>query len=555
MPSPKSYQAVAASKTVEGFTAKALVGTHSTIVGWSCDKSDVSKDLLGFALRRTDFDAKSGTELQSKWLESKKRFRGIKEDVKLVGSDESPFQRFRWNDYTLKPEVHHRYEIFPMRGKPGDLKKGKPMVVDVVPSAPKVDDIGVYFNRGVTSAHAYLERFKGQKPEDVANNEAYDWLSRGLKESLLDFIAATKAGQALHMCIYEFFDAEIAEALQAVKAKVDVKIVVHAKSGDEATDKSADNVRAHKLVSNSVSRTKTGNISHNKFIVRLVGGRAKSVWTGSANFSENAFYFQTNNALVLDIPEIASAYEDYFQVLHDDPALGRKKAGQIFAQDRVEAINAAFKSQKQFRRILFSPVRNVDLLDLTADIITNAKSCVFISAPFALESTLVPSLLENNKDILEYGLVNATAKKKIEGLAAKHMRMIVPSRLETFMGKKWDAKAFGGHKIHSKLVIADPWSKNPRVLVGSSNHSDESCNKNDENNLLVEGDPRMAAIMATEFMRMFDHYNSRSFINNRAAGTKDLDFYNKEDSSWSATAFSKTAESHKFRDRIVFSGG
>ena len=60
--------------------------------------------------------------------------------------------------------------------------------------------------------------------------------------------------------------------------------------------------------------------------------------------------------------------------------------------------------------------------------------------------------------------------------------------------------------------------------------------------------------MATEFLRMFDHYKSRAFINQiRAEGLADGDYLAADD-RWMDTAFRATARSHKFRDRLVFVG-
>ena len=68
---------------------------------------------------------------------------------------------------------------------------------------------------------------------------AFDWLQRGLKTSLLDFIAGAKKGESLHVCIYEFFDKEIGQALKAAKNRgVEIDIVYHAKPKDHATEKS-----------------------------------------------------------------------------------------------------------------------------------------------------------------------------------------------------------------------------------------------------------------------------------------------------------------------------
>ena len=555
MPAPKTYQPVVPKRKAGAFEATALVGTHSAILGWTMDEKADRKDLLGFGIRRTDYDRKTGKLIKSDWLPGLKRFEGIKEDVKIVGSNEAPFQRFRWNDYTLRPDKSYTYEIVPVTGKPAKLEHGKPLMVDVFPSPPMADRIGVYFNRGVTSAMAYLDRFEGKSPEDVKDGEAYTWLSRGLKESLLAFIADCEKGESLHICIYEFFDEDVAQALADRRNELDIGVVYHSKAGTKAATESKHNIDKHKIAKLCVARKNTAAISHNKFAVRLKDGKARSVWTGSSNFSTNAFYFQTNNAMHLDIPAIAQVYEEYFQVLHADPKPGKAGAAAQFTQDAVAAITARFKPRPPFSKAIFSPVRSLDLLDVAGDLIKNAQSCVFVSAPFGMESMLVDVLKKNDPRVLEYGLVNTTAKKKIDGLVSKHMRFLVPEVLTTYMGRKWDAKAFGQHKIHSKLIIADPWSKHPRVLVGSSNHSDESCKNNDENNLLIEGDSRIAAIMATEFMRMFDHYNSRNFINHMTGKVLDSQKYLILDGSWSRTAFSPRSDSHKYRDRQVFSGG
>ena len=143
------------------------------------------------------------------------------------------------------------------------------------------------------------------------------------------------------------------------------------------------------------------------------------------------------------------------------------------------------------------------------------------------------------------------------------------------MGHNWDAKAFGAHKIHAKTIVIDPWSNNPKVLIGSANFSEASCNDNDENVMLITGNKRLSSVIATEFMRMYDHYKSRFYIDrfndeNKAIKKKNkqrkaqgldslplkkMDTHLKSDESWSRTSFDPGTSSHKYRDRIVFSGG
>jgi len=194
------------------------------------------------------------------------------------------------------------------------------------------------------------------------------------------------------------------------------------------------------------------------------------------------------------------------------------------------------------------------VVDAAIELLKKAKSAVFVSAPFALDKRIIAALGQNDLDVIEYGLVNTTAKKKIAGLNRYYSLFFTPSRLESYMGRAWDARAFGKHKIHAKTMVIDPWSRTPTVLFGSANFSEPSCRENDENSFLVRGNQRLAAILTTEFMRMFDHYKSRSFINQISTHTAGSESYLKEDGSWSDIYFRRHEKSYKFRDRTVFAG-
>jgi len=180
----------------------ALVGTHSVIIGWDVKKKDLPKQLMGFAVRRTDFDPETGETLRLDWLNGQKRFKGSAGDSgDNIRSDQAPFQRFRWNDYTVTADRSYRYDVFPMIGKPGSLERGDALTFDLRPSEPVAEGVGVYANRGVTAAMAYLKRFKGKHPADVEDGRAFRWLERGMRRSLFKFIEAARPGEHLHVCI------------------------------------------------------------------------------------------------------------------------------------------------------------------------------------------------------------------------------------------------------------------------------------------------------------------------------------------------------------------
>lgn len=565
-----SYQPVV--RAVSGpYHGAALVGSHSAVIGWTFEDLALRDGLLGFAIRRTDLDPETGEVLRLDWLGGYKRFAETDNGrVDNVRSLEAPFQRFRWNDYTLNSARAYLYEIFPMRGTPEALTREEaPLRFELRPSQDDPGDLGVFVNRGVTAAMAYLERFRNQPPSEVGP-AAYAWLSRGLKESLLGFIAAANPGDALHVAIYEFFDHEVAQAFKdAVARQVNVHIVHDAAPGKHSTEQNEEVIHHFGLETFRTKRTMV-NISHNKIVIRLVDGAPREVWTGSANFSENAFNFQTNTALIVRDPAVARHFEDYFQALTRNLSKAESKKANRMIVDHANALADRF-AEKTF----FSPVKEKEILEASVDLIRSAQSAVLISTPFGVDKTMIQAFQANSDNIIEYGLVNTTAKKKIEQLQRKNTRFFPPNRLNTYLGRNWDAKAFGAHKIHAKTIVIDPFSDNPKVLIGSANFSGPSCNDNDENAMLITGNKRLASIVATEFMRMYDHYKSRYYIDlindqnkviakenkqREAQGlapkplkTEDIHLISNE--GWSRTAFNPQSPSHKFRDRIVFSGG
>ncbi|HHL31839.1 MAG TPA: NgoFVII family restriction endonuclease, partial [Oceanospirillales bacterium] len=330
-----------------------------------------------------------------------------------------------------------------------------------------------------------------------------------------------------------------------------------------------DHVVAEFALQAHVIRRDKVNISHNKLVVLLRKGQPFMAWTGSANFSENAFNYQSNSGLVITDVSAVENFEAYFQALLDNPAKAESKKRNQAIMDKINQLPARM-AEKTF----FSPIKSTDILETSVRLIKSAKSMVLISSPFGLDKKILTALSENDRKIIEYGLVNTSAQKRVASLHHHNSRFFPPKRLKTYRNERWDAKAFGAHKIHMKTIVIDPYGGSPKVLIGSANFSKASCVHNDENAMLIVGDERLAAVISTEFMRMYDHYKSRYYIDRNAKKNaeirkqnkvlkaqgkplkkqKSIDMFLKEDSSWNKTSFDKNSFSHKFRDRIVFSG-
>jgi phosphatidylserine/phosphatidylglycerophosphate/cardiolipin synthase-like enzyme len=65
--------------------------------------------------------------------------------------------------------------------------------------------------------------------------------------------------------------------------------------------------------------------------------------------------------------------------------------------------------------------------------------------------------------------------------------------------------------LHTKYMLIDPLGANPLVVSGSANFSEASTTNNDENMLIIRGNPRVADIYLGEFMRLYRRFAFRDW--------------------------------------------
>ena len=71
--------------------------------------------------------------------------------------------------------------------------------------------------------------------------------------------------------------------------------------------------------------------------------------------------------------------------------------------------------------------------------------------------------------------------------------------------------------VHTKYMLIDPLGDAPTVIVGSANFSAASTTDNDENMLVIQGNPQVADVYLGEFMRLFSHYAFRESLQFKGA--------------------------------------
>lgn len=106
--------------TAGDYSAAALVGADSVVLGWDICQSADRTDLLGFGIRRVDASCNTGQVADSRWLNG---FRQLKcfplaTPAEKTSSRSGPIQRFWWCDNTAESGTTYEYAIVPVRGTP-----------------------------------------------------------------------------------------------------------------------------------------------------------------------------------------------------------------------------------------------------------------------------------------------------------------------------------------------------------------------------------------------------------------------------------------------------
>ena len=569
-----------ATAATHDLSVRAIAGTYSVLLGMNSAPAAI-KGLLGFAIRRTDH-----TENEDYYLRGLLTFpetaHGLAASPLITHPvNDAPVQDFKWGDYTAKPDHSYTYTIYPVYGTPKALRQGDPVAVSIDTESVQGQEHGIFFNRGAVTSQAFERKF-GQvtkadleNPKSTAGQAALAWLSRGLEEAILAFIARAKGkGWGLHGSLYEFTHMPILNALAAARARgVDLQLVIDDMG---AAKENAPCIKQAKLQSVVTNRKAPGiSISHNKFLVLLQNGKPVSVWSGSTNITLGGIYGQSNVGHSIENPALAAQYLSYWNQIHGNPP--RK----TFApwNDTNDPLSNA-QADAPGTQVVFSPRSNLDALNYYAQLMDQATGAVFLTAAFGLSNQFT-QVLTRAKPYLRYILMDssgqASNRKNTKAVLSKSFdRVAIGDFIHPGALADWYAEhssAINDHVkyIHTKYMLINPLSDSPTVLSGSANFSEASTTKNDENMLIIRGSTRVADIYLTEFMRLFTQYYFRDRLDaaeNASDGTTQTvgknqkpkptappvprSLYLAPDDSWTARYYKPGTVSYK--ERMLYSG-
>jgi phosphatidylserine/phosphatidylglycerophosphate/cardiolipin synthase-like enzyme len=415
------------------------------------------------------------------------------------------------------------------------------------------------------ASQEYARRFQNRPPDEFTDGSAYRWLSRGLEEALLEFIARANSKQyALRAAVYEFQLPRVLEAFKtAAKNKANVRIIFDAVSG--ATGPKKKNTAAIKkagLTERCVPRT-SGKLMHNKFIVLLKKDKPVSVWTGSTNVTVNGVFGHLNVGHEIADAGVAQRYFDYWTFLSKDPTTAELKDWAEENDPLPEEDSAASKGT----RVIFSPHRGLQALRWYAQLARRNALPIFITLAFGMNK-LLQAVYKQTDGILRVALL----EKPGNGAGLKQGRIDIRNirnlpNVLVAMGNYVTANNFDRwlreidrvtaevnvRWVHTKFLMIDPLGADPVVITGSANFSDPSTDTNDENMLVIRGDRRVADIYFTEFLRIYTHHAFRESLTfKQKPGTVWKPNYLDESPKWQKPYF--TVGNEHYLRRLYYMG-
>jgi phosphatidylserine/phosphatidylglycerophosphate/cardiolipin synthase-like enzyme len=364
------------------------------------------------------------------------------------------------------------------------------------------------------------------------------------------------------LALYELDDRELVDLLLKNAPRIHL-ILANSGEEDGAWDKRNARAReelvaAHVKIQHRMFNNDT-DIGHNKFVVQVVGGKAKAVLTGSTNWTSTGIAGQTNNALLIENEKAAEIFLEYWKRLEADKLEAPypfSKAMKDNQQSKAfRKSNETFESRKladgTTLGFWFSPnmqSRNKgakvppDLSDvyrrmrLAKDVIL---FLAFYPGQKGRDCILGEAIDIGRKDgeLIVTGAVSSAqampnyepGKKNdpsdpdddVEGRSPHtffegNVSIVRAARIDDremlgdFGAEQLTAKGAIGAIIHDKLLVIDPLSDNCTVVLGSHNLGFKASYSNDENLVIIQGHKALAEAYAVHILDVRDHYRFRA---------------------------------------------
>ena len=530
---------------------KVKVTTNNDIayIWWSVPKKIVG--CLGFSIHR-EIEGEAPSPLPA-WVGFEKVNSPAGAPKKPKDTDVWPIQSFQWKDVFAPRIDRFRYHIYVVRGTPKKPVRDQVALI-TTPFAALDEHLGqvrVVFNRGLLSTQAMnrgtnapaKNAEKLRKSIGRKNGKVRKRLTQELLPTVQALLKRAQVeGGTCYAALYELTDKELiadvegTAAAEVVLSNANSTKTVNGKEKlvyDGTNDAVRTKLRQDPDLHLTDRLLKGASIGHNKFIVYEHPQQGlQSVLTGSTNWTATGLCGQTNNAVIIDDPMVASRYYEYWRRLRNEQTTLQDQPLRTWA--RENPLDLPLGPQAGSLRVWFSPntkkkTKDPDLVPVDMaevfDLIDNAKWGVL----FLLFNPGTPSIVERvrkiekkrsqeGKPLYVRGAIS-DAKTAAEGSVRFYSRSTTAAADIVVTGVAGVPDDFGywerellklGHAaIHDKVLVVDPFTKHSAVITGSHNLGFKASYSNDENMVIIRDNQMIAEAFATHVLDVVNHYKWR----------------------------------------------
>ena len=532
-------------------TIHVFAGMDDTVIVWK--PSGPIPGCRGFAIARRTINS-DGKPAQPEFIETWVGFTG----QVPTSADEHrssqlwPVQRLIWTDYKPHFGDSVQYRVIPMLGTADHLTPDESQASDwsnvVTLGNTHGEPFRAYFNRGIVSAQ-WLSHRMGNDPTakklgtiiGTVGDKTRNFLAGDLRMTLLSLLSnALATGLDIYAALFELDDPDLIAALKPFGKRAHIILANGAKVPDANADGRTEIHDAGLDVCNRLFPS--GHLGHNKFVVFAKPGTTGidsaeplTTWTGSTNWTKTGLCTQANNGILIDSPELARIYYAQWLALRQDCASSPMQQDVPFVQT-----NTLFKStQIGPHRVtaLFTPTKKrADLVEARQHIRNAKQGVLFLMFNPGTEGSLLNEIEAlRNKGLFLHGVVNQRPSSKNAPPLTLFDRStplklpaeaLVPKAVtEALSFWEKEMSQYNIVKVHSKVIVVDPFGQKPVVMTGSHNLGPKASADNDDNLLIIENAPRLAETYAVNILSIYDHYKWR---NNEIKGFTGL----QDDDQW-----------------------
>ena len=529
---------------------KAFANSDDALIVWR--PKPWNDQWVGFALWRRDDKTQTVTAVNNR-IPASRKSKSLPDAG--ISSALSPIRRLMWVDHGVNDGDRVSYRVVPMIEQGGgylaDEPSASPWSAGVEASGAAGEHAYAVFNRGTLMSQvvsrflkgeitvANLKKFKNNLAN--AGNIPRRYLSGQLRHRLMRFLGDAEArGSEIFAALYEVNDEELIGALKAFGNRGHVLL------GNGSSMKKNLNAEL-KTAGLEIKRrdlSKKGASSpsvHNKFLVEVPPGAGPArILTGSTNWTTTGLCTQLNNAIIVDDAAIAARFHEQWKLL--------VKAGDNMPAS-LKAKNAVITQAANGEAYFCATAGEADLAPVTA-VIDGAEQGLFYLMYTPGQSPILNALLDKSQGpVGPYvrGVISEVRESATGKIVENNVRVVRKGEEETFretallpsgvpkpktnvpswakeeIARKMFFPAGMNAIVHSKVIVADPFSENCAVVAGSHNFSTSASAKNDENVVIVRGNKRLALLYALHIQSVYDHYAWRAFLNSGGEPDKVFD--------------------------------